>query len=181
MIHIIFSRPEKTLKVFDADHALRFVYEASGAACQNTNGPMPGGHYVLLEPELFPQATWDSSKLSEGVGWGRIRIRDMSVSDAQLLTNAGLATKAADAELSVGGVILPPGQCNSYQRVIEVHGGGSALGMDSYLPNQQLCCTEGCTRMHNQDLKALVRFMQPLTDQNTFVFSVIGTPAPCNC
>jgi hypothetical protein len=181
MIHVIFSRPELAFKVFDADHSLRFVYEASGAACQNTNGAMPAGHYILLEPEMFPQATWDSSMLSEGVGWGRVRIRDMSDSDVQLLLNAELATKTADGQLTIGGIVLPPGRCNAYPRAIEIHGGGSALGMGAYDPDQKLCCTEGCTRMHNQDLKAFVAFMQPLTDGNTFVFSVIGVPPPCSC
>jgi hypothetical protein len=181
MIHVILSRPELTFKVFDSDHALRSVYEASGAACQNSNGAMPGGHYILLGPEMFPQSTWDSSKESKGVGWGRVLIRDMSDNDVQLLVSAELATKTADGQLSIGGIVLPPGRCNAYGRHIEIHGGGSALGMGAYAPNQKLCCTEGCTRMHNQDLKSLVQFMQPLTDQNTFVFSVIGTPPPCSC
>lgn len=182
MIHLVFSRPQKTLKIYHSDKSLRFVYEASGAACANSNGPMPQGHYILLEPQLFARSSWDSSLESEGVGWGRVRIRDMSDNDVQLLVNANLATKNADASLSIGGVSLMPGSCNAYGRVIEIHGGGSALRYPgAYTANQELCCTLGCTRMHNQDVKAFIQYMDHFLGSDTFVFSAIGAPSVCSC
>lgn len=182
MIHLVFARPQRNLKVFHSDKSLKFVYEASGDACSSSNGPMPAGHYMLLQPEMFSQSSWDDSFESMGVGWGRIRIRDMSSNDATRLANADLAVKNADNSLNIGGVSLPPGSCNSYNRAIEIHGGGSALGFSgAYVPNQRLCCTLGCTRMHNQDIAQFIAYMTPLIDSNTFILSIIGSPTPCGC
>ena len=182
MIHLVFARPQRNLKVFHSDKSLKFVYEASGDACASSNGPMPEGHYVLLQPEMFPQSTWDDSKDSMGVGWGRIRVRDMTSNDEILLMNAGIALKNSDGSLNIGGISLPPGSCDSYNRAIEMHGGGSALGFSgAYLANQRLCCTLGCTRMHNQDIGQLIGYMGPLLNGNTFILSAIGAPTPCDC
>lgn len=182
MIHAVFNRPQKSMKIFDSHHTQQFSFEASGDACSNSNGPMPEGHYILLEPELFPQSSWGSDKDDEGVGWGRIRIRDMASSDVDLLVNAGLAIRNPDGTLAIGGVNLAPGNSNSYVRVIEIHGGGSALGYPgAYDANQRLCCTLGCTRMHNGDLKSFVDYMRQNLGDQTFVYSVYGAPPPCDC
>lgn len=182
MIHVVFSRPQLSMKVFDNNHTQQFAYEASGDACTNSNGPMPEGHYILLEPELFPQSSWGSDTEDEGVGWGRIRIRDLASDDVTLLVNAGLATRNGDGTLGIGGINLPPGNCNAYGRVIEMHGGGSALGYPgAYDANQRLCCTLGCTRMHNGDIKSFVEYMRQHLGDQTFVYSVQGTPPPCGC
>jgi hypothetical protein len=175
MIHLVFDRIASQIKVFDsANHSLIFSWGASGDA--TGNGPMPPGHFILLEPEAFPQDQWDPP-----TGWGRVRIRDMSDTDVQRLTAAGIAKSAAGG-LDVGGTVLPPGACNAYERVIEIHGGGSALGTPGCFAKQQrLCHTLGCTRMHNEDVASLISCMQQLQVSNTFIFSAFGTPAKCNC
>lgn len=175
MIHLIFDRVASQIKVFDsANHSLIFSWGASGDAAGN--GPMAAGHYILLEPEMFPQDQWDPP-----TGWGRVRIRDMGETDVLRLTAAGIA-KSATGGLYIGGTILPPGACNAYERVIEIHGGGSALGEpDCFAKQQRLCRTFGCTRMHNEDIATLIGCMQQRQGSNTFIFSAIGLPAQCGC
>lgn len=177
MIHLVFERPSGVLKAYHFTGHLRYLWQAFGGAVAASNGPMPEGHFILLEPELFPQDTW-----AMATGWGRVRIRDMSDDDIALLRNAGLLKSETDGCLQIGGISLYPGHCNAYDRVIEIHGGGSALGDPAcYAPFQALCCTLGCTRLHNSNIVDLVGYMQQFGSDHTFVMSAMGSPGPCQC
>ena len=177
MIHLVFNRPTESMKVFQPGGSTRFVFDATGGAVRRSNGPMPVGHYVLLEPEMFERSTWEIA-----TGWGRIRIRDMAQSDVDLLVRANLAKVVPTGSIDIGGIVLPQGRCNAYPRAVEIHGGGTALGDPGALVAKQgLCCTLGCIRMHNQDIQTFVEYMRGLQDGHTFVMSVMGAPTPCRC
>jgi hypothetical protein len=172
VIHLVFERPQQTLKAFHFDRTQRFVWKASGAATPSSRGAMPEGHYILLEPELF-------GNREPGTGWGRVRIRDMTDRDVTVLEKAGFLKHNGDL-LDIGSIALAAGRCDAYGRFIEIHGGGSALA-EPQAPMQELCRTLGCTRMHNLDLNKLIDYMKAFGAENTFVFSVMGRPAPCPC
>lgn len=177
MIHLVFNRPTESMHVFQTGGSTRFVFDATGGAVQRSNGPMPVGHYILLEPEMFARSTWEIK-----TGWGRVRIRDMVQSDVDLLVRANRAKVLPTGSVDIGGVVAPQGRCNAYPRAVEIHGGGTALGdPGAFAAKQPLCCTLGCIRMHNQDIQTFVEFMQGLQATNTFVLSVLGAPTPCRC
>ena len=178
MIHIVFNRPAGKLKVFGPGAALP-DFDAGGDAV--TDGitadgpyghlwPTPPGHYVLKAPEaLTPRL------VAEGA-W-QIPVDDISDATVTLLVAAGDAERSATGAV-IGGIDLPLGQLARFGRsAILIHGGGSALGNPAcFAGSQPLCKTEGCTRMHNADLAALVAYLQPRVAGNTVVYSIFGSP-----
>lgn len=194
MIHLVFSRQSRQLKVFSSDGSLWKSFEASGAATgPDQSGdrddppygfkyPIEPGHYVLEAPEPVPDD--DDARRSQG-RW-HFPIDDLTDNVVEVLVNAHRAKRVGD-KLEIGGALLKTGGLERWGRSeILIHGGGWNLGSrHSQDPHQTLCRTHGCTRMHNDDLETLVMFlrpkMPPLSDGNTVVFSALGDPAPAEC
>jgi len=158
-------------------------FEASGAAWGDGSSgpyghdyPIPAGHYTLASFEHI-----DPPIASEGAL--QIDVADLSSDTWVRLYEAGLA-HGTQSEATIGGVSLPlDGLANNGRSAIMIHGGGSNLGAQALDPDQQLCATEGCTRMHNQDLEPLLELLDGAggTFPETVIFSVVGDPAPCSC
>lgn len=179
MIHLIFNRPTGKMKVFEPDRSLWDVIDGGGDAWGDGvdadrpygyKWPCPPGHYILDVPQsITPPIP------SEG-SW-QIPVLDMPSSDVTTLLAAHDASQQG-SNLSVGGVALPLGQLAYYGRsAIMIHGGGSNL-QNPYADYQELCKTEGCTRLHNADLARLARYLLANADGNTVVYSIVGDPLP---
>ena len=181
MIHIVFERPLERLKVFLNDGSLWDSIEASGDAWgDGTSGPyghdypIAPGHYCVTAVDPI-----DPAIVSEGAG--QIEVHDIGPATLSLLEGAGKAISAG-SNVDIGGIGLPVGGLARYSREgIMIHGGGSNLvehGLNPLAPDQPLCKTEGCTRVHNADLARLMTLLNEEMSDNTVVYSVIGDPTP---
>lgn len=182
MIHLVFNRPTGKLKIFKSDGSLWDVLDAGGDAWGDGDPadgpyghlwPCPPGHYVLDAPESLSPPT-----AAEG-SW-QIPVVDMPGAVAERLVAAGHAVRDGGS-LVMGGISQPLGQLEKFSRsAIMVHGGGSN-DPDPLADYQPLCKTNGCTRVHNADLKRVVAFLAPLFDGNTVVYTIVGVPLPLSC
>ncbi|HEX3549623.1 MAG TPA: L,D-transpeptidase family protein [Candidatus Elarobacter sp.] len=177
MVHLVFNRPTGKLKIYAADGSLWDVIDAGGDAWGDpnygSNGPMPPGHYVLGAPQRFAPI------VSEGAG--QIPVADIDAAATSALVNGGKAS-VVDGGLTIGGIIAQTGQLAAFSRsAIMLHGGGSNLAtldppQDPLAPYQQLCKTEGCTRLHNADAARLADFLDANAAGNTVVYTALGRP-----
>lgn len=175
MIHFVFNRPAQMLKVFRADGSLDRVVKASGDAWgdgysgpHGHDYPIAPGHYTLthVEPIQPPIA-------SEGPG--QIYVGDLDAATARVLPGATVD----GVNVTLAGVTLPIGNLAKFARAeIMIHGGGSNAP-DPFAPHQDLCKTEGCTRVYNADLPGLMHIVSDgLKGGQHVLFTVIGEPAP---
>jgi len=184
MIHLVFNRPDAILKVYDSLGQLYAEYTAQGDAWGNHDGDggpppygtncwCPPGHYRLDSPQFF-----DPPIISEG--YGQIPVQDVDVDTLSELVSSGRAT-ANGSSADIGGVDLPISQLAKYGRsAIMIHGGGSNAPhpLDD---QQQLCRTEGCTRLFNGEWKVLAHWLDPQYNGNHVIFSVLGDPQTLAC
>jgi hypothetical protein len=182
MVHLVFNRPTGKLKIFGADKSLWDVLDAGGDTWGDGNvadgpyghqWPCPPGHYVLEPAQSIAPA-------SAAEGAWQIPVADMPSAVATRLVGAHDAMQDG-ANVEIGGMSLPLGQLAKYGRsAIMIHGGGSN-DPDPLADYQPLCKTEGCTRMHNADLKRVVAYLSPLFGGNTIVYTIVGAPLPLSC
>ena len=131
-------------------------------------GWCPPGHYVLGAPQRF-----ESPIASEG--FGQIPIVDLTSDVAEQLVSAGKA-KWSGLDLIIGGIGSRIGQLATYGRSdIFAHGGGSNA-VDPYADYQELCKTEGCTRMWNLEWRRFADWLDANRGENTVVYSILGDP-----
>jgi len=199
MIHCVFDRPNGMLKVFaPTGGAVRGEFAATGDAWGRTSNPddgphghfwpIPTGHYVLAQWE-----SWGTRGAVTSEGYGQIYLFDLDDATKQKLVDAGLCKVQGDY-LVIGGIALPRGGLAAWGRSeIMVHGGGSNLGDPGcYAPMQQLCSTDGCTRVHNADWPKLVNDLAGTslsfppaaasgTLPETVVYSVVGDSPNASC
>jgi hypothetical protein len=183
MVHLVFDRPTENLKVFATDKTLWNVFEASGdawgdgmSAPYGFDYPIPPGHYLLTSAQSISPALASEGNM-------QIPVIDMDLQTIAALVNAGDA-QVSSTQLNFGGVVLPTGGLQLCKRSgIMIHGGGSNLltlnpPQDPFDPDQQLCKTYGCTRMHNKNLDDLATYLTPLFNGNHVVYSAVGDPKP---
>jgi hypothetical protein len=183
MIHLVFNRPTGKMKIFERDGSLWDIIDAGGDAWGDGvladapyghDYPIPPGHYALQQPQPIAPAL-----ASEGA-W-QIPVTDLSTQALTKLVAAHIASESG-TDVTIGGVSLPIGGLARHGRDgVMLHGGGSNLAnlnppQNPLEPFQPLCKTFGCTRLHNADLGRLAMFLQPLVNDNTVVYSVIGDP-----
>lgn len=195
MIHCVFDRPGGVLKVFSGG-AERNSFAATGdawgrvmdpgAGPHGHDWPIPSGHYVLAQWQ-----SWGTAGAVNSEGYGQISVADVDDATKQRLIDAGDCTVSGD-NLVIGGIALPRGGLAANGRgAIMVHGGGSNAP-DPLAPQQPLCATEGCTRVHNADWPTLVNDLAgthlgfpPAAGggafQETVVFSCVGDSPQASC
>ena len=184
MLHLVFDRPSAELKVYDALGVLYSTYVAQGDAWGNhdgSGGPQPygvdcwcpQGHYRLATPQFFTPPI-----ASEG--FGQIPVQDLDAEALASLSEAGrLIVNGTTA--NIGGVILPLNQLGKWNRSgIMIHCGGSNAPAP-FIPMQQLCRTEGCTRMYNGEWQTLAAWLEPQYNSNIVIYSVVGDPQILAC
>ena len=183
MIHFVAPRSQGLLKVFVRDGSLWKTFSAGFDAWGNYSTPppaspwgfdcwMPPGHFILGAAQFFDPIPSE--------GYGQIPVSDMDADSLAQLVKSGYAT-CSGLTATIGGVEAPIGQLAQYDRsAIMLHGGGSNAP-DPYAAYQPLCRTNGCTRLHNADFKALAAFLQPLVDGNVIVYTAIEAPAALSC
>jgi hypothetical protein len=182
MIHVVFYRPVGKLKVYGPSGALAkdsqgvLVMEAAGDAWgapgYGHDGWCPRGHYLLGPIQTFAPIA------SEGAA--QIDVSDLPSVVLQDLVAIHAAVALGDGVV-IGGVGAPVGQLAKYGRDgIMIHGGGSNAP-DPFAPYQQLCKTEGCTRVHNADLARLVAYLLASFNGNHVIYSTVGDPLPLSC
>lgn len=182
MIHLVFNRPSGKLKVYKADKSLWGELDAGGDTWGDGNPadgpyghlwPCPPGHYLLEAPQVIAPP-------SAAEGAWQMPVVDLPSATIARLVQAHDATQSGP-DLTVGGLTQPVGQLAKYGRsAIMIHGGGSN-DPDPLADYQPLCKTDGCTRLHNADLKRLVAFLSPLFADNTVVYTIAGAPLPLSC
>lgn len=177
MRHIVFDRANNAFKVFDLG-IRQFLFEASGSAVGDGINPpythdcqIPQGHYKLTQVERFAPIP------SEGAG--QVYVADLTPRDISVLAQGRKAKWILD-KVIIGGILLPIGRLATYGRAeIMLHGGGTVLGEPAcYAPNQPLCKTCGCTRMHNADLAQFMDWLEPIIGQDHVIYSVAGDSPP---
>lgn len=183
MVHLVFDRANKRLKIFvDGIASEDRIIEASGDAWGNhgmSGGEPPYGHDCWIAPghyKLTQVERINPPIASEGAG--QIYVADLIPRDISELAICNKAQWVGD-QVSIGGVTLPIGGLLRYVRGgIMLHGGGSACP-DPFAADQPLAKTYGCTRLHNQDLGMLMDLLEPLIANGQHViFSCVGDPAP---
>jgi len=166
------------MKVFADDGSLWDSFDAGGDAWGDPNygfeGPMPPGHFILGASQRFAPIA------SEGIG--QIPVSDMNDVTRAALIKDGKATAGTASIVTIGQLSLPTGQLSAFNRsAVMLHGGGSNLAglnppQNPLAPFQQLCKTEGCTRLHNADWARLADFIDGHIGVNTVVYSAVGHP-----
>ena len=186
MLHLVYSRPESTLKVYDAMGALYKTYTAAGDAWGNhgvpPSGPQPPygydcwcppGHFRLGVPEFFNPAI-----VSEG--FGQIPVMDL---DADLLATLASSGRAIvnGKTANIGGIIAEISQLSRFGRSeIMIHCGGSNAP-DPTADYQELCRTYGCTRMFNIEWREMAHWLEPQMESNAVIYTIIGDPKILAC
>jgi L,D-transpeptidase-like protein len=180
LIHLIFSRPEQKIKLFDNSGTWIQTYTGEGDAWGYSDDDVygfdswcPPGHFILGTPQIF-----EAPIASEG--FGQIPVSDLDATTLGTLVSAGKAV-ANGVVVTIGGLELEIGQLDKYNRsAIMVHGGGS--NAPSPLADfQTLCKTDGCTRMYNQEWQKLATWIQDNSTNETVVFSITGDPVILPC
>lgn len=184
MIHLVFARSSKTLKVFTRDGSLWNTFVAGGDAWGNhgvsddgTPPAPPWGHACWMPIghfKLGPVDVFDTPITSEG--YGQIPVLDLDGNDLAALEKGGYAT-VDGLEANIGGIEAKFGQLSAFGRsAIMIHCGGSN-SPDPLADNQGLFRTYGCSRMLNADWRELAGWLAPLYDGNVLVFTALETPA----
>ncbi len=186
MIHLVFDRPSSELKAFTQNGLAMGPFEASGDAWgDGVSGPyghqypIAPGHYALTAVDDLIDSENPDGTVAEGPY--QVYVDDLDASRLDRLRSANLAS--GFGPVTIGGITLPVGGLATYGRSeIMIHGGGSNLGVPAcYAPQQALCKTEGCTRMHNADLARFAPWIKQQLLHNIIVYSVIGNSPPLDC
>ena len=182
MIHIVFCRPSQRMKVFVGSATgprELHDFEANGSAWGDGGSSAPYGHDCQIAPGHYKLTRVERINPpipSEGAG--QIYVADLTGDDYWTLAKNGAAKGISLASWSIGGVVAEVGNLGKYSRSeVMLHGGGSNLGEPAcFDPDQPLCRTFGCTRMHNRDLATLMGLLEPIfAARNQYViYSVIG-------
>lgn len=181
MLRLYFDRPTQQIQCFDAGGKLVKVFTGEGDAWGHSDeapyghdGWTPPGHYMLGAVDTFgtPEAA---------EGFGQIPVLDLTEAAIQQLVAAGKAQHEEDGRLTIVGVTAWTGQMAAFDRgAIMIHCGGSNAP-DPYADRQQLCKTEGCTRMYNIEWRELALWINAQRNGNTVIFTVVGDPVPLEC
>ena len=186
--HIVFNRPNMSAEYFSHD-GTTMSFDASGDAWGNFGGTDDGtppappyGHACWMQPGHYELGDADDNGADcASEGEFQIHVNDLSDGVKLALEQSGhLTADPATGMIDIGGATGVRGGLARFGRLgVMIHGGGGNLGLPAALaPRQPLLRTFGCTRVHNDDLAALVQRVRASRAAGVpIVFSCLGDPA----